>query len=165
MNCSAWRWPPSLQACQKLLDRVSEHDRRAADRLVREQLGGELTQTYRTLKSAREKVYTQGHEQTALALGQTLKAIEALQKNIATPAEGAPAYLTQQRISLSELATRYKIHPTQIAQWKRHLIAHAPQVFERGGSGSGTDAEGLTAPLYQEIGRLKMELDFLQKKH
>ena len=67
--------------------------------------------------------------------------------------------------SLSELATRYKIHPTQIAQWKRHLIEHAPQVFERGGSGSGTDAEGLTAPLYQEIGRLKMELDFLQKKH
>ena len=67
--------------------------------------------------------------------------------------------------SLSELGARYKVHPTQIAQWKKHLMEHAPQVFERGGSGGVLDAEGLTAPLYQEIGRLKMEADFLQKKH
>jgi len=38
-------------------------------------------------------------------------------------------------------------------------------MFERGGSGRAVDAEALTAPLYQEIGRLKMEVDFLQKKH
>jgi len=37
-------------------------------------------------------------------------------------------------------------------------------VFGRGRGGGATDAEGLTAPLYQEIGRLKMEVDFLQKK-
>lgn len=67
--------------------------------------------------------------------------------------------------SLSELAARYKVHPTQIAQWKRHLVENAAQVFERGRSGGVADAEGLTAPLYQEIGRLKMEVDFLQKKH
>lgn len=67
--------------------------------------------------------------------------------------------------SLSELASRYKLHPTQIAQWKRHLVEQAPQMFERGGSGRMADVEGLTAPLYQEIGRLKMEVDFLQKKH
>jgi putative transposase len=67
--------------------------------------------------------------------------------------------------SLSELAARYKVHPTQIAQWKRQLVENAPQVFERGASRAGVDAEGLTAPLYQEIGRLKMEVNFLQKKH
>jgi putative transposase len=67
--------------------------------------------------------------------------------------------------SLSELASRYKVHPTQIAQWKRHLTEHAAQVFERNGARSVPDADGLTAPLYQEIGRLKMEVDFLQKKH
>ena len=67
--------------------------------------------------------------------------------------------------SLSELAARYKVHPTQIAQWKRQLLEHAPEVFERGRSGGVGDSEGLTAPLYQEIGRLKMEVDFLQKKH
>ena len=66
---------------------------------------------------------------------------------------------------LSELASRYKVHPTQIAQWKRHLVENAPQVFERGRLGGAADVEGLTAPLYQEIGRLKMEVDFLQKKH
>jgi len=67
--------------------------------------------------------------------------------------------------TLSELAARYKVHPTQIAQWKRQLVEQAPAVFERGRTGGVMDAEGLTAPLYQEIGRLKMEVDFLQKKH
>ena len=67
--------------------------------------------------------------------------------------------------SLGELATRHKVHPTQIAQWKKHLVEGAPEVFERGHSGGGIDAEGLTAPLYQEIGRLKMELDYLRKKY
>jgi len=66
--------------------------------------------------------------------------------------------------SLSELAARYKVHPTQIAQWKKQLKENAPLVFERGRSGATPDAERLTAPLYQEIGRLKMELDFVQKK-
>jgi putative transposase len=67
--------------------------------------------------------------------------------------------------SLSELASRYKVHPTQIAQWKKLLVENAADVFERGRSGGSADAEGLTAPLYQEIGRLKMEVDFLRKKH
>ena len=67
--------------------------------------------------------------------------------------------------SLSELASRYKVHPTQIAQWKRQLMENAPQMFDRGRSGGSADTEALTAPLYQEIGRLKMEVDFLQKKH
>lgn len=66
--------------------------------------------------------------------------------------------------SLSELASRYKVHPTQIAQWKRQLLENAPVAFERGQSGGVLDVEGLTAPLYQEIGRLKMEVDYLQKK-
>ena len=67
--------------------------------------------------------------------------------------------------TLSELAGRYKVHPTQIAQWKKQLVQNAAQVFERGCSGGAADAQGLTAPLYQEIGRLKMEVDFLQKKY
>ena len=66
--------------------------------------------------------------------------------------------------SLGELATRYNVHPTQIAQWKKQLQEHAPLVFERGHAIGVVDPEGLTAPLYQEIGRLKMELDYLQKK-
>ncbi len=66
--------------------------------------------------------------------------------------------------TLSELASRYKVHSTQIAQWKKQLLENASLCFERGRSGGVTDPEALTAPLYQEIGRLKMEVDFLQKK-
>lgn len=66
--------------------------------------------------------------------------------------------------TLSELASRYKVHSTQIAQWKKQLLENAPLCFERGRPGGVVDAEVLTAPLYQEIGRLKMVVDFLQKK-
>ena len=66
--------------------------------------------------------------------------------------------------SLGELASRHKVHPTQITQWKKQLLESAPQIFERGGKGHLVDGDTLTAPLYQEIGRLKMEVDFLQKK-
>ena len=66
--------------------------------------------------------------------------------------------------SLSELAARHKLHPTQIVQWKKQLLENAPAVFERGRSSGVADADDLTAPLYQEIGRLKMEVDFLRKK-
>jgi len=66
--------------------------------------------------------------------------------------------------SLSELASRFKLHPTQIVQWKKQLVTKAPAAFERGqGDGSGS-AEALTAPLYEEIGRLKIEVDLLRKK-
>ena len=66
--------------------------------------------------------------------------------------------------TLSELASRHKVHATQIAQWKKQLVENAAGCFERGRSGGAVDAQALTAPLYQEIGRLKMEVDFLQKK-
>ncbi len=67
--------------------------------------------------------------------------------------------------SLSELSARYKVHPTQITQWKKQLLENAAQLFERGHSGPAPDADKLAASLYEEIGRLKMEVDFLQKKH
>ena len=66
--------------------------------------------------------------------------------------------------SLSELGARYKVHQTQITQWKKQLQENAPLAFERGRPGAAPDVERWTAPLYQEIGRLKMELDFVQKK-
>jgi putative transposase len=63
-----------------------------------------------------------------------------------------------------ELASQFKLHPTQIRQWKSQLTQGAPELFERGRSASSVDEDALTAPLYQEIGRLKMEVDFLRKK-
>jgi putative transposase len=65
--------------------------------------------------------------------------------------------------TLAELSSAYGIHPTVIAQWKRQLVTGASGVFANG-SGKGKTQEDLTDPLYQEIGRLKMEVDWLKKK-
>jgi transposase-like protein len=66
--------------------------------------------------------------------------------------------------TLSELSSAYGVHPTVIAHWKRQLIAGAGTVFSRGSGGSARSEEEIVAPLYEEIGRLKMELDWLKKK-
>lgn len=62
------------------------------------------------------------------------------------------------------LSAAYGVHPTVIAHWKRQLLDGAPEVFRRGLAGTGRSEEVVTAPLYQEIGRLKMELEWLKKK-
>lgn len=64
----------------------------------------------------------------------------------------------------SEIAQEYQVHPTQISQWKRQLLDGLPDLFEAGQSRKEPTTEEVTAPLYEEIGRLKMELNFLQKK-
>ena len=66
--------------------------------------------------------------------------------------------------TLSELSSTFKVHPTVIGQWKRRLLAGAAGVFGQSAGTGGKSEEELTAPLYQEIGRLKMEVDWLKKK-
>lgn len=66
--------------------------------------------------------------------------------------------------TIGELASQYQLHPTQIRQWKAQLSKGAPELFGRGRSPETMAAEALTAPLYEEIGRLKMEVNFLRKK-
>lgn len=66
--------------------------------------------------------------------------------------------------TLGELATEYKVHPNQISQWKRELLAQAPELFSGKKSASSKTEEELTAPLYEEIGRLKMDVKWLEKK-
>ena len=64
--------------------------------------------------------------------------------------------------TLSQLASDYGVSAGQIGRWKKRLLQGAPSVFER--AGHGFDEEQVKAPLYQEIGRLKMELEWLKKK-
>jgi transposase-like protein len=66
--------------------------------------------------------------------------------------------------TLSELSSAYGVHPTLIGHWKRQLIAGSGKVFSRASGGSARSEEEIVAPLYEEIGRLKMELDWLKKK-
>lgn len=67
--------------------------------------------------------------------------------------------------TLNELAREYGVHPVQIAQWKRQLLDASAGVFESGASGRRErDQEQLVEQLYQEIGQLKVEVDWLRKK-
>jgi len=66
--------------------------------------------------------------------------------------------------TLSELSSEYRVHPTVIGTWRRQLVSGAAGVFSRSTGRNGKTEEELTAPLYEEIGRLKMEMDWLKKK-
>jgi transposase-like protein len=66
--------------------------------------------------------------------------------------------------TVNELAQHYGVHPVQVGQWKRVLLDQAEQVFETK-RGPKVKAEAQSEDrLYSEIGRLKMELDWLKKK-
>ena len=68
----------------------------------------------------------------------------------------------KERETVSELAKRFQVHPTQIHDWKRRLIEQAASVFERDHAKPVESVN--TAELYEQIGRLKVELEFLKKK-
>ncbi len=63
----------------------------------------------------------------------------------------------------SELISAYKISSGQVSSWKKLLVDGAVQLFESG-QAKVVDEAVLTSPLYEEIGRLKVELDWLKKK-
>jgi transposase len=66
--------------------------------------------------------------------------------------------------TVNELASKYDVHPTLIHGWKKQLLAGAETVFANGVKAVSTDAEARQAELYEQIGRLKMELEWLKKK-
>ena len=68
--------------------------------------------------------------------------------------------------TVSQLASVHGIHPTQIHQWKRQLLDGAEGVFSNGSgpNRSRVEEERAAAELYEQIGRLKMELEWLKKK-
>jgi len=66
--------------------------------------------------------------------------------------------------TIAELASEYQVHPTQITQWKNQLLESLPEIFSRRRQNSQQVQDELTAQLYQQIGQLKVELDWLKKK-
>jgi putative transposase len=66
--------------------------------------------------------------------------------------------------TIAELAGEYQVHPNQITQWKKQLFESLPEIFSRRRRNEQHQQDELTAQLYQQIGRLKVELDWLKKK-
>jgi putative transposase len=65
--------------------------------------------------------------------------------------------------TLNELAGHFEIHTTQVVQWKQRLVTGAGDLFGSGVARDSAQDELLRDKLYQEIGQLKMELDWLKK--
>jgi len=66
--------------------------------------------------------------------------------------------------TIAELAKEYQVHPTQIVQWKKQLMDSLPEIFSVRRKKEEQEQELLTNELYQQIGQLKVELDWLKKK-
>lgn len=65
--------------------------------------------------------------------------------------------------TLGQLSSQYEVHATQVAAWKRRLLESAWELFEDGRKRSPRE-EASEEELYEQIGRLKMELEWLKKK-
>ncbi len=66
--------------------------------------------------------------------------------------------------TISELSNAYSVHPNQVSQWKRQLLDDGAEIFTRNGTSNQQDQEVIQSELYEQIGRLKMELEWLKKK-
>jgi len=66
--------------------------------------------------------------------------------------------------TINELASEYGVHPHQISMWKAQLLQAAPSVFSGRADQREKEGEELRDKLYQQIGQLKVELDWLKKK-
>jgi transposase-like protein len=66
--------------------------------------------------------------------------------------------------TISELASLHGVHPTLIHAWKKQLVEGAEDVFHSGARSTSAEHEALQAQLYEQIGRLKTELDWIKKK-
>jgi transposase-like protein len=66
--------------------------------------------------------------------------------------------------TMNELASEYGVHPTQITQWKKQAQEGLSSIFSSGRCRQDKSQEELTASLYQQIGQLTVERDWLKKK-
>ena len=68
------------------------------------------------------------------------------------------------RLTINEIAKGHEIHPVQVSKWKKQFLEAVPGIFDNSNKRPAAADEELTDQLYQQIGRLKVELDWLKKK-
>ena len=66
--------------------------------------------------------------------------------------------------TVNQLAGQYDVHPTQVHAWKKQLLAGAEAIFANGAKVASAPVEAREAELYEQIGRLKMDLEWVKKK-
>ena len=66
--------------------------------------------------------------------------------------------------TISQIAGEYEVHPTLVRNWKKRLLEEGMDVFKTNGKKQEREQVEQEAQLYEQIGRLKMELEWLKKK-
>ena len=66
--------------------------------------------------------------------------------------------------TVSQIAAEHNLHPTQIGNWKKQLLGEGSTLFARPNDQQQREQQDREAELYEQIGRLKMELEWLKKK-
>ena len=83
-----------------------------------------------------------------------------------TPSEKAKIAVEaiKSEFTLAQITTKYGVHGTQVNAWKKQALAYLPDAFSEKNKHPATAYESELAGLYEQIGRLKVENDFLKKK-
>jgi putative transposase len=70
----------------------------------------------------------------------------------------------KQTRTLPELSRAFQVHPVPISQWKKQLLDGVESLFRDGRNRDRDESQAIQAELYQQIGRLNMEVEWLKKK-
>lgn len=66
--------------------------------------------------------------------------------------------------TINEIASAHEVHPTQVKQWKKQLQEEGVEVFDEKTDKAAQAQAEMETTLYEQIGRLQMELAWLKKK-
>jgi transposase-like protein len=65
--------------------------------------------------------------------------------------------------TINQVASSHSLHPNQVSEWKGHLLERGATLFSKGSVQPQREAARREGELYEQIGRLKMELEWLKK--